>query len=77
MSQGDDEEQSLFYTLFQEHPNNVGESYFEHMGFALRVATALFLASMAALIHALVPRFHATTASSNIKQLYKLVQPRN
>ena len=69
--------ESLIYRLFQAHPASVGESYVEHMAFALRVAATLFIAGFAALIHALIPRYCTTTASSLIKQLSRLVQPRD
>lgn len=76
VSTTDKNSKSLIYQLFQAHPTSVGESYFEHMAFALRVALTLFTAGFAALIHALIPRFCQTTASSIIKKLARLVQPR-
>ncbi len=49
--------------LFLAHPRSVGESYTQHSAFALRIASRLFLAAMAALIHAIVPCLCETTAS--------------
>ena len=76
MQQNDNTQKSFFYRTFQDHPASVGESYFEHMGFALNVAATLFVAALAAFIHALIPRFCVTTASSLIIKLHKIVQPR-
>jgi hypothetical protein len=54
---------------FTEHPHAVGESYREHLSVALGVSRQLAGASAAALVHALVPRFHTTTASDKIRAL--------
>ena len=56
--------------LFTEHPEAVGESYFEHMGVALSFAGPLLSAGMAALVHAVLPFLCVTTASSTVKQLH-------
>ena len=57
--------------LFLDHPRAVGESYFEHFGFALRFAGQLALAAGAALIHALLPFACEKTASTIIARLYE------
>lgn len=41
--------------LFTEHPNDVGESYFTHMIYALKIAGKCSLASYTQLIHAVFP----------------------
>jgi hypothetical protein len=56
--------------LFTEHPDAVGESYFEHMGVALSFAGPLALAALAALVHAFLPFLCVTTASRTVKRLY-------
>src|SRR4051812_43578884 len=56
--------------LFTEHPDAVGESYFEHMSVALSFAGPLAVAAMAALIHAFLPFLCVTTASATVKRLY-------
>ena len=58
-----------FITKFRTHPASVGESYFGHMGFALRFAILLGGAAGAALIHALIPPLFETTASRIVKTL--------
>jgi hypothetical protein len=56
--------------LFTEHPDSVGESYFEHMGVALSFAGPLLAAGVAALVHALLPFLCVTTASGTVKRLH-------
>jgi hypothetical protein len=56
--------------LFSEHPESVGESYFEHMGVALSFAGPLLTAGLAALVHAVLPFLCVTTASGTVKQLH-------
>ncbi|HET6158750.1 MAG TPA: DUF6356 family protein [Dongiaceae bacterium] len=49
--------------VFLAHPRTVDENYLEHGAFALRIASRLLLAGVAALIHAVVPCLCQTTAS--------------
>jgi len=62
--------------VFLAHPQAVNESYAEHAGVAFRYAGRLFVASCAALIHALVPALCKTTASSLIKDMHREMQAR-
>ena len=54
---------------FTEHPHANGETYREHMRVAMGVSRQLAGAARAAFVHALVPRFHTTTASNRIRTL--------
>lgn len=56
--------------LFTEHPDSVGETYFEHMRVALSFAGPLSIAAVTAFIHAFLPFLFVTTASSTVKRLY-------
>jgi len=56
--------------LFTDHPESVGESYFEHMAVALSFAGPLLMAGLAALVHAFLPFLFLTTASATVKRLY-------
>ena len=56
--------------LLTEHPDAVGESYFEHMHVALSFAGPLLKAGMAALVHAFLPFLCVTTASATVKRLH-------
>lgn len=48
---------------FTDHPNSVGETYWEHMAFALRFGGRMMLGGAAAFVHALCPFLCVTTAS--------------
>ncbi len=65
-----------FIGAFTEHPASVGESYFQHMGFAAKFAATLFAAGFAALVHAVIPPLFETTASRLIRQLYQRMENR-
>jgi len=56
--------------LFLAHPRSVNESYGEHFHVATRFGTAMMLAGLALLVHALVPALFARTGSRTIKRLY-------
>ena len=63
---------------FQDHPNEVNESYGVHFVNALSFASRLFLAAAACLVHAVLPYLCKTTGSSEVKKLYsKMVVNRN
>lgn len=55
--------------LFADHPREVGEGYFEHMGQALGFCLKLARLSGCALAHAVVPGVHKTTVSDEIKRM--------
>lgn len=56
-----------FRRLFLDHPDEVGESYFQHLAAASRYGFRLMSAATCCFIHALVPGLHRTTASDRIK----------
>ena len=56
--------------LFTAHPASVGESYWQHMGFALRFSGLLFAAAFCALTHAILPFLFEKTASNIIARLH-------
>ena len=56
--------------LFMDHPESVGESYFEHMRTALSFAGPLAVAASAAFLHAFLPFLCERTASATVKRLY-------
>lgn len=59
---------------FTEHPRSAGESYFEHMGVALRFGRQLTGAALAAFVHAFLPMFHKTTASDRVHCLHECLE---
>ena len=60
---------TLFNRMFHEHPAAAGESYFEHMFFAVGFSRRLMRAALAALAHGFVPSLCETTASSTVLDL--------
>ena len=63
--------------IFLDHPRQVNETYFEHGRFAFRYALKLLLASMAAIVHALIPSLFETTASTIVAELHQKKHNRN
>ena len=59
--------------LFLEHPASVGESYWQHMGQALRFGTLLCLTGIACLLHGLLPFLFKDTGSNNIRRLHQMM----
>jgi hypothetical protein len=59
----------VFSRIFTAHPEAVGESYFEHMIFALRFSGRLFRAAFAAPVHGFVPGVCETTASRTVLEM--------
>ncbi len=62
--------------IMVDHPNSVGETYFEHMGFALRFSGLLFAAGICALVHAFLPFCFEKTASNLTRRLYARIESR-
>ena len=56
--------------IFTDHPNSVGESYFKHMFFAIKVGLKLILWGFEAIFHAIFPFMLKTYVSSSIKKLH-------
>ena len=61
---------SFIIDKFQEHPSEVGETYWQHFCHAFSFAACLLLAAGACLIHAILPFCCTTTGSSAVKKLY-------
>jgi hypothetical protein len=55
-----------FADLFLAHPRAAGETYFQHMRFALGFSGRLFKAAGAAFVHGVLPEAFETTASSTV-----------
>ncbi|MDU8913467.1 DUF6356 family protein [Aestuariicoccus sp. MJ-SS9] len=68
---------NLMNRVFLDHPATVGESYFEHMRFALSFAFWLVVAGLAALVHAVIPALCETTASRILNRLVQRMQRRH
>ncbi len=68
---------TIFNRLFVDHPKSVEENYCEHFVFALRFSGTLFVAAMAALLHAFVPGLCERTASKRIVELHHRMHNRS
>jgi hypothetical protein len=55
---------------FNEHPESVGETYWQHMGTALSFALTLALAAAVSLVHAVLPFLCVKTASGLVTRLH-------
>ena len=60
----------MLQKLFLDHPRSVDESYLQHFAFALLFSIRLFVAAIAALVHALLPCAFEKTASKTVHDLY-------
>ena len=60
---------SQFKRLFLDHPREVGESYFHHMGQAWTFGLRLLRLSGAAFLHGAAPGLCKTTVSDEIKTM--------
>ena len=58
---------------FTDHPDAIGETYFQHMRFALGLTCRLCCAGFASFVHALFPFVFEATASDMIRMtIYNL-----
>jgi Family of unknown function (DUF6356) len=66
----------MFQRLFLSHPQQAGESYFQHQRVALSFAWPLLGAGLAAMAHAFVPGLCERTAGDIIRQLNARLEKR-
>jgi hypothetical protein len=55
--------------LFTAHPASVGQTYAEHLSFALAFGLRMVLGGLAAIVHAVFPFVFITTASRTVDEL--------
>lgn len=67
---------AMLARAFLEHPESVDETYAQHAAVALSFAGPLFLASLAALVHAMIPCLFEKTASRIIRKLHSRMATR-
>ncbi len=56
--------------LFTEHPNSVGETYFEHMASAVSFSARMFVGAICCLLHAVFPFICVRAGSGIIAELH-------
>lgn len=57
-------------SLFTDHPESVGETYFEHFESARYFGTRMILAGFACLLHGIFPFLFVTTGSKTVRHLH-------
>ena len=62
--------------IFKDHPNSVGESYFEHFLKAFSFGIKLLLIAVRVFIHAIFPCFFEHSASDRVSKLHNVLQNR-
>lgn len=62
---------------FTAHPASVNETYLQHARVALGFSGTLFLAALAALVHAVLPFLFAATASRRVRALHARLEARH
>lgn len=60
---------TLFSKAFTDHPASVDETYVEHFGVATSFARRLGVATVKAMIHAVIPGLCCTSVSATIREL--------
>ena len=60
----------------EKHLRDAEENYFQHMGAALKISLQLFIASLQAFFHSIIPALFTKSASSKIKGLYLFIENR-
>jgi len=60
----------------KKHLKDVEENYSQHMGVALKISSALLIASLQAFFHSIIPAIFSKSASSKIKELYFFIENR-
>ena len=61
---------------FTEHPKELGETYLQHLLFALIFSSKITLALMLCLIHAVLPFMFKTTGGTIINELSETINQR-
>ena len=62
--------------IFTKHPEEVGETYFEHMYNALRYSVTFLLLFFVALIHSIFPFLFTRTASCVVQEMAEHIKKR-
>jgi hypothetical protein len=57
--------------FFTEHPETVGETYFEHLQMAFGFGATMILGGLCCLVHGLLPAFCTKTGSRTVARLHQ------
>jgi hypothetical protein len=65
---------AIMKKLFTDHPESVGETYFEHFKYAFMFGFNMTIAGLACMLHAIFPFFFACTGSNMLlKEIKKWI----
>ena len=62
--------------IFKQHPNSVGETYFQHFLKSCSFGVKLLMIAVRAFIHAIFPWCFEHSASDRISKLHDILQSR-
>ena len=62
--------------IFKDHPNSVGETYFQHLLKAMSFVIKLNIIAARAFVHAIFPWCFKDSVSNQIKELNDILQAR-
>ncbi len=63
-------------TSFKDHPREAGETYGQHLCFALKIASRLIFSGLALMIHGFLPFLFVHTASKTIRNCHGVLDER-
>ena len=66
----------MSHNPFTRHPDEVGETYFEHMGIAAGVGLHLAKGALACFVHAVFPFLCVRTGSETVEKLHRQIHRR-
>tara|TARA_B110001454_G_scaffold215332_1_gene236539 strand:- start:2263 stop:2466 length:204 start_codon:yes stop_codon:yes gene_type:complete len=61
----------------KEHLKDENKTYFQHFKVAFKVSRLMYIGSIQAFLHAVLPGIFKKSASNKIKQLHSLISNRN
>ena len=67
---------SDFLKAFTTHPQETGESYFQHLWFTVQLSSRFLLVSAILLTHGLFPFLFTHTTSRHIEKIYLIMKSR-
>lgn len=63
-------------TLFTDHPRSIGETYWQHLRYAIVKGVVLTVAGLCLIIHSIFPFLFVNTASNVVTKIYTTLQQR-
>jgi len=60
----------MFRRIFKDHPQSVGETYFEHARTAFGFGAVMIGSGIKCLIHGLLPTMFTTAGSDTVRRLH-------